>query len=305
MKYLVLVGAVLLALAPWAINSRYIFHIATMTTIMIPLALSMNLMLKIGQLSLAQSAFMGMGAYSCALLTMHLSVPPIVALLIGGLIPGVLAGIVGPVFLRIKGVYFVLLTFAFAQIVNLIFQEWTSLFGGNSGLYGIPKFTIFGYRLRQAHEYYVLGLIFAAGTYLLMRAIERSNIGAIFDSINENEMLSRALGSNALAWRILAFVISAVIGGMAGGIYAFYIGFLSPDAFNFRISVDLIVMNVIGGWSSALGPVLGSIVIVPLPEMLREAQQYQLLIYGICLIVFLLFFRRGLVAMFERRGRTG
>jgi branched-chain amino acid transport system permease protein len=206
--------------------------------------------------------------------------------------------------MRIKGVYFVLLTYAFGQIINLVFQEWTSLFGGNNGLYGIPKFSIFGYRFTATHQYFLFGLGFSALTYWLMRAIERSDIGAIFESLNENEMLSRSIGLNALAWRIAAFALSAFIAAISGGIYAYYIGFLSPDPFGFRASVDLIVINAVGGANAVLGPVLGAILIVPLPELLRDARQYQLLVYGVCLMVFVLFFKQGLVSLVQRPRRS-
>ncbi|RJG03303.1 branched-chain amino acid ABC transporter permease [Noviherbaspirillum sedimenti] len=293
-----------LALLPWTLDSQYVFHIATMIAIMIPMALGMNLMLKIGQLSMAQPAFMGIGAYGSALLAIRLGLPPMLALCLSGILAAVIATIVGPVFLRIKGVYFVLLTYAFGQIINLVFQEWTSLFGGNNGLYGIPKFSIFDLRLTAVQHYYIFGLVFAAIAYAAMRAIERSDIGAIYQSLNENEMLSRSIGSNALAWRIAAFTISAFTAGISGGIYAFYIGFLSPDAFGFRLSVDLIVINAIGGAHSVLGPLLGAILVVPLPEVLRDARQYQLLIYGLCLMVFLIFIRKGLVSLIQRQRKS-
>jgi branched-chain amino acid transport system permease protein len=290
-----------LALVPWYFDSRYIFHVATMIAIMIPLALSMNLMLQIGQLSIAHPAFMGLGAYGAALLTMRLGVPQPLSLICGGLCAAVMALIFGPIFLRIKGVYFVLLTYAFGSIVNLVFQEWTDVFGGNSGIYGIPKFSILGLRLTQVSHYYVFALIFAAVAYIAIRRIERSDIGSIYLSFNENEMMSRALGSNALSWRVAAFTFSAFVAGISGGIYAFYIGFLSPDPFGFSASVDLIVMTAVGGSQSMLGPLLGAIVIVPLPELLRDAREYQLLIYGLCLIIFLVFIRKGLVSLIERK----
>jgi branched-chain amino acid transport system permease protein len=297
-------GLLALACVPWFVASDYIFHIAAMIVIMIPVSLGMNLMLKIGQLSIAQPAFMGIGAYASALFAIRLGIPTSFALLLSGLLTALIALAVGPIFLRIKGVYFVLLTYAFGQIVNLIFQEWTSLFGGNNGLYGIPKFSIFGHRVVGAWQYYLLGLIMAVFFYAIVRAIERSDMGAILESLNENEMLSRAIGSNALLWRIAAFTFSAFAAGISGGVYAYYIGFLSPDAFGFRQSVDLIVINAIGGVNSVLGPVLGAIFIVPLPELLRDARQYQLLIYGLCLIVFLIFMRQGLISLFQRDRRV-
>jgi branched-chain amino acid transport system permease protein len=292
----------LLALMPWAFDSQYVFHIATMVAIMIPMAISLNLMMRIGQMSLAQPAFMGIGAYASALLTMKLGFPPILSVGTGACLAALIAVILGPVFLRIKGVYFTLLTYAFGQIVNLIFQEWTSLTGGNSGLYGIPKFSILGLRLTAVYQYYLLALLIAGLAYAALRAIDRSDIGAVFESLNENEMLSRSIGGNALAWRIAAFTFSAFVAGVSGGIYAFYIGFLAPDPFGFRASVDLIVVNAIGGVSSALGPLLGAIIVIPLPELLRDAREYQLLIYGVFLIVFLIFIRQGLVSAIDRIG---
>ena len=201
-----------------------------------------------------------------------------------------------------KGTYFVLLTFAFGEIVNLIMQDWVSLTNGNSGLFGIPKFAIFGFRLTAIHHYYAMGLIFTAISVGVLWAIERSDIGAIFQSLNENEMVTRSLGGNAIAWRIAAFVLSAFIAGISGGIYAFYIGLLSPDAFGLRTLVDLIVMNTIGGPARIVGPLMGAILIVPLPDLLRDAREYQLLIYGLCLVVFLMFFRQGLVALLRVDG---
>lgn len=305
MRERIVYGLILLVAAvPWLMDSRYIFHVATMIAVMIPLALGMHLMVRIGQLSLAHPAFWGVGAYGSALLTMRLGFPPLLSMVVSSLLAGLMALALGPIFLRIKGVFFVLLTYAFGQIVNLIFQEWTGLFGGNSGLYGIPKFSILGLRLTQAQHYYVLALIVAVLAYLLMRAIERSDVGAILDSLNEDETLSRSMGANALAWRIAAFVVGACVAGLSGGVYAFYIGFLSPDPFGFKITVDLIVIITIGGAGSVLGPVLGAIVTVPLPELLRDAREYQLMIYGVCLIAFMKFAKQGLVAFVIDRRRA-
>jgi len=304
-KYVLGAAGAALLLALWLLGNNYLLHIATMVTIMAPLALSLNLMMKLGQLSIAQPAFMGVGAYGAALLTMRLGLPPLLSMLIGASIAAAMACITGPIFLRIKGVYFVLLTYAFGQVVNLVFQEWTSLFGGNNGLYGIPKLSLLGWRLTNVHHYFVAGLVFTALTYATMRAIERSDIGAIFESLNENEMLSRSIGSNALAWRTAAYTLSAFVAGISGGLYAFYIGFLSPDPFGFRASVDLIVINAVGGVNSVLGPMLGAILIVPLPELLRDARQYQLLVYGLCLLVFIVFVKQGLVSLIDRPKKKG
>jgi len=296
------IGIVTLAviLSPWVTGGKYELHIATMVAIMGMLALSMNLMLRIGQLSMAHGAFMGLGAYTTALLCMKLNMPPVLAIVIAGLMVGLIAIVLGTIFLRIKGIYFVLLTYAFGEIINLIFQEWVSLFGGNNGLYGVPKLSAFGYRLTDPGTYYLLTVVFVAATYLLIRKIFRSNIGAILDSLEQDEPLSQSLGVNPLSWRIGVFAVSAMLASVAGSLYAFKIGFLSPQAFSFSLSVDLVVMNVVGGALSPIGPLLGALIIVPLPELLRSVKDYQLLCYGVVLLVFLVFFRDGLMGLIKK-----
>lgn len=302
MRRLVVVATYLAAAAlPLLFGNRYILHIGTMVGIMGTVALSMHLMMRIGQLSFAQVAFMGIGAYASALGAMRLAIPPALGLVLAGLLAAAIAGLIGPVFLRIKGVYFVLLTFAFSQIVNLAFQDWTSLFGGNNGLFGIPKISLFGYRLAGTGYYYALATAMLAITYLAVRAIRRSDIGAVLATLDENEPLGRSLGLDALSWRVGIFAISAFFAGLAGGLYAHYLGFLSPPAFSFWTSVDAVVMNVIGGMATPLGPVIGALLLVPLPELLRDAKQFQLLGYAAMLIVFLLFFRDGIVGAWMRR----
>lgn len=301
----VVVVCVLAAICvPWALHGRYVFHVATLVALTIPMALSLNLMLRLGQLTLAQPAFMGIGAYGSALLAARVGVPTTAAVLVGGVIAALFAAAVGPIFLRIKGVFFVLLTFSFSQIVNLIFQEWSSLTGGNGGLYGLPKLSILGLQITTPNAMYPVALLFALLVFAVMIAMERSAIGAIFGGLNEDEMMSRSFGSNALSWRVAAFTFSGFIAGVSGGLYAFYIGYLSPEAFGLRQTISLIVINSIGGATSALGPLLGTILVVPLPEFLRDAQQYQQLSYGICLILFLKFMRRGLVSLVEVRGNA-
>lgn len=290
---------VALAIAPLLTGNRYVLYIATMITILIPMALSINLTLRLGQLSLCQPAFMGIGAYTSALLTMNLGVASGIAILAGGILATAVAAIVGTIFLRVKGVYFILLTFAFSQIINLNFQYWVALFGGNNGLYGIPRLSFEGL-IDTNVGYYAVGLTITLISLVIMRRFEQSDCGMICSALNEDEMLCLALGSNAHAWRIAAFACSALMAGISGGVYAFYIGFISPDSFGFQLSIDLIVMNVVGGISSTAGPVLGALIIVPLLELLRDVRQYQFLVYGICLLFFMIFCRRGVIPLIEQ-----
>jgi branched-chain amino acid transport system permease protein len=301
MKRLVIV--LLLAVAcvwPFLYFNRYFVHIGVMMGIMATLALSVNLLLRIGQLSIAHAAFMGLGAYGSALLTMRLHLPFAVAFFGSGVLVAVLALALGPIVLRIKGTYFVLLTFALGEVINLIFQAWVGLFGGNNGLFGIPKASLFGVRMVDIRFYYFAGLALTGVAYAAVRALFRSDAGAILDSLDENETLARSLGADALRWRIAVFVLSSFFAGLSGSLYAHYLGFISPDAFSFWTVVNVLVINVIGGIASPLGPVLGALLLVPLPELLRDAKQYQVLSYGALLIIFLLFMPDGLIGLRRR-----
>lgn len=297
----VLTIVALAAAAPYLLQQRYATHIAITMCIALVMALSTNLMLRVGQLSVAQVAFMGMGAYTSALLSMRLGYSTAASVALGGLVAGAFAVLLGPVFLRIKGVYFVLLTFAFTHVVNLTFQEWTSVFGGNNGLSNIPKLQLLGVTLGTPLRYYSGTLALAALCTAGMLALQRSHIGAVLQSIEENETLAWALGVNVLAWRVACFGASAVMAGLAGAAYAHYIGFLSPEVFTFHAFVNHLVINVIGGLGSPFGPLVGTLLIVPLPEMLRDAQQYELLAYGAILIVFIAFFPNGLMGFVADR----
>ncbi|MCI5075394.1 branched-chain amino acid ABC transporter permease [Oricola sp.] len=281
-------------------------HIAVMVCLMAILALSLNMMLRVGQLSLAQVVFMATGAYGSSLMSIGWGLPPALSVPIAGIGSGFLALVLGPLLLRIRGVYFVLLTFSLGQIVNLILQDMTGVTGGNSGLFGIPRFELFGMRLARPENFYPFALALLALSLAGAAALYRSRAGAVMQSIEQNEDLSRSLGVNVLAWRVGVFGLSGLLAGISGACYAHFIGFISPAAFTFAISVNILVINVIGGVASPLGPLIGAVLLVPLPEVLRDAQQYQLLVYGLLLIGFLAFFPSGITGfLFRKSAGTG
>ncbi len=290
-------GLLVLAGWPFAVHEPFYVHIGIMIALYSVLALSMNLMLRIGQLSLAHGAFMGLGAYTSALLTLRLKAPAPLAFVAAGLAVALVAALIGPIFLRIRGVYFVLLTFAFGEVVDLLFVSWVEVFGGNNGLYGIPKPNLFGVAVTTKPAFYLLALALAAVTFLVVRAVFRSQIGAVIASLDDNELLGRSIGIDAPRYRLAVFTFSGFLAGLAGSFYAHYLTFISPEAFGFWTPVNLVVINVLGGIASPWGPLLGSLLLVPLPEILRDARQYQVLLYGLLLMAFLLFLPNGLVGL--------
>jgi branched-chain amino acid transport system permease protein len=270
-----------------------------MVAIMACFALGMNMMLRIGQLSIAQAAVAALGAYFAALVSVKLGYTGVWTILAGGLVVGLVCFLIGPLFIRVKGVYFVLLTFCAAQIVNLGLQSWVSLTGGNNGIYGIPKLEIFGSKIATPSALYAGALVLLAGTVSLIVTLYRSPVGKIMKSINEDEELCRSLGLNASRWRVAVFALSGMLTGIAGGYYAHYIGYLSPDAFRFSLAVDLLIINVVGGAGSILGPIVGSVFLVAGLETLRDAQEYRMLAYGVLLVTCTIYFRKGLVGLVD------
>lgn len=289
---------------PFVLDNRFLTHIGTLICMFTLLAFSMNLMLRIGQLSLAHGALMGIGAYSSALAMMSLGLPFLLGFLLSGVVGGLVALIIGPILLRIRGVYFVLLTFAFGEIVILTFIEWVDVFGGVNGIFNVPRAQVLGYVIRDRAVYYLIALAMAAGGFFLLRALYRSEIGAIMDTLHDDEELARSLGVNAMAYRVMIFSISGAIAGFTGGFYASYFTFVTPQAFEFWTAVDMIIINVLGGIGSPVGVALGALILVPLPELFRDAVQYQVLLYGIALIVFLKFMPDGIYGVFQKmRGK--
>ena len=297
----VLLGLVVVAFGwPFVIENRYVTHIGVLIGISTTVSLSLNMMLRIGQLSAAQAAFMGLGAYTSTLLVMRLGLPFLIAFPAAGLLVAAIAAVIGPFFLRVKGVYFVLLTFALGEGIGLVFQEWVSLFGGNNGIHGIPKASLFGMAMLTPRSYYFFALALVVVTFLVALGVFRSALGAVLDSLNENEELSQSLGVNALSYRVCIFALSGFLAGLAGSVYAHYTGFLSPEAFGFSTFIDMLAINVVGGISSPIGPVLGAILLVPLPELLRDVKQYQMLTYGLLLMAAVLFLPSGIAGGLRR-----
>jgi branched-chain amino acid transport system permease protein len=294
------ITGVLLLTLPYVAAGDYVLHILILICVIGSLSLSMNLVLRMGQLSFAQAAFMGIGAYGSALLSMRYGLSPIIATIAGAVIASLIAALTGPIFLRIKGTYFVLLTFCFAQIVDLIFQDRVELFGGNNGLTGIPPYQFDGTTPASMRALYLAALFVLLVSYYVVRTACRSDFGIVLASLEENEKLSQSFGLSAIRFRIATYAISAFIAGLSGAFYAHYMSFINPSSFSNHVAVQALMINVVGGLSWPAGAIIGAVILVPLPELLRDAKQYQTLVYGLTVIAVLLFARDGLVGLYRQ-----
>ncbi len=299
------IQAVLVALAttaaltlPLWLASPYFLHVVIMAGIFGVLALSLNLLLGYtGQLSLGHAAFFGIGAYASALLTLRLewsfwlALPGAVAL-------AALAGwLIGRLALKLRGAYFVLVTISFAGVVALVSVNWMELTNGPLGLPGVPAPTLGPWSLRGKRAYYYLVLAAVLLAYLVCRRLVGSRIGRAFVALRENEALAESVGVNVTHYLVLAAVVSAAMAGLAGSLYAHYTRFVSPEVFLFSYTVTMVIMVVAGGKGTLAGPLVGALIFTVLPEALRAvvSWQWQMLAYGVLLVLLVVFLPRGVV----------
>jgi branched-chain amino acid transport system permease protein len=246
------------------------------------LALSVYLTLSCGLLSLASAAFMGIGAYTASMITMQADLPFPLALAAGGLLPAVVALIIGIPTLRLSGVYLAMATLGFGEVVRVIILN-LDFTGGPMGLNGIPQKT----------EFWHIALLLALTLALLAR-LRRSKIGRAFEAIKADEVAARLMGINVTAYKLLAFVLGAMIAGIAGGLNAHYTFTIGPGNYGFENAVDLLTMTVFGGTGNLIGPVLGATILGLLPEVFHQLKEFLLAFNGLILVLVILYLPNGI-----------
>ena len=295
--------ALALLTAPAWLASPYHLHVLIMAGVFAILALSLNLLLGYtGQLSLGHAAFFGIGAYTSALLALKLEWSFWLALPSAAVASGLAGWAIGRLALKLRGAYFVLVTISFAGVVSLVSINWMELTNGPLGLPGVPAPELGSWSFRTKTAYYYLVLAGAAFAYLVCHRLVYSRIGRALVALRENEPLAESVGIDGTRYLVLAAVVSAALAGVAGSLYAHYTRFVSPEVFLFTYTVTMVIMVIAGGQGTLVGPVIGAVLFTALPEALREAMswQWQMLAYGVVLVVLVFFLPRGIVPSFAR-----
>jgi branched-chain amino acid transport system permease protein len=292
--------AVLFAAAlvlPQLTTNQFHVHLANLVLLNSIFAVSLGLIASVGQISLGHAAFVAAGAYISALAALSLKIPPMFGILIAGLVTGLAAALLGKILLRLRGVYFVLVTFLAGQVFTLIVLNWESVTHGANGLIGIPAISLFGFPLSTRLRFYYFAVAAFVLVITFVWALMRSQYGRAFRSIADNERLAESSGIDVSHYQIVAFALGSGIAGATGAAMAHYVRFISPDSFTFNDSVAYITMLVVGGRNTILGGVLGALFLTPLPEFLRGLAGAQHIIYGAILLGVLLFLPNGLVSL--------
>ncbi|MFC4201558.1 branched-chain amino acid ABC transporter permease [Candidimonas humi] len=285
----------IIAVIPW-FSGPYILHLAILSTLNILVVNGLAMISRSGQISLGHAAFMAIGAYVAVLAGTQLGIPLLLSVLIGVAATMLVALILGWIILRLQGVYFVLVTFAFGELIRLVLLDFSNVTGGANGITNIAPPELFGFVFDSRTRIYSLTLVIAIVSTLLIRRLFRQPLGQAIDSVASNPSLAESTGLSVHRLQVLAFVIGCGLAALGGILLAHYIGYISPESFNVGISIDLLIMLVIGGRASYWGPLAGAIILTPLPELFRGAVQTQHIFYGAALILILRFLPEGLAA---------
>lgn len=289
---------ILLCILPF-VTSSYTVSIATEIFIFAIFALSLNILVGYtGLVSLGHAAFFGVGAYAAGLLSKHLSASVWLTLVIGLVAAIIAAAIIGFFCNRVSGFYFLMLTLAFSQMIYGIAHQWTTVTGGDNGLSGIPKPVVAGEMTisHNIHLYFFILVIFVL-VFLLLRLFVSSPLGAVLIGIKENETRMRAIGYNTTFYKNLAFIIAGGLGGLAGVLFTYFNGFVSPGDVYWTMSGKVLMMTLIGGAGTLLGPVLGAAFIVILETFVSSYTDYWMWILGATFIFFVIFVPGGIVGL--------
>lgn len=280
---LIVTFLILFTLMTTGIINSYYGGILILILINIVLAVSLNLIVGFtGQLCLGHAGFMAIGAYVSAVLSVNMKLPFLISIIVGGIIAGIFAALIGFPTLKLKGDYFAITTLAFGEIIRVIIMNLEYV-GGARGFSGIPRKTNFT----------IAFLAMVIAIFVIYNIIHSSQ-GRSMVAIRENEIAAEAMGVNAFKYKMMAFIVAAFFAGAAGALYAHYMGFIQPTSFDFVKSIDILTFVVLGGMGSLSGSVIATVILTFLPEGLREFNELRMIIYPLALIVLMIFRPQGL-----------
>jgi branched-chain amino acid transport system permease protein len=301
-RLLALAAVVALAIVPWVLARH---QLSLLTDLMIAglFAMSLDLIMGYtGMVSFGHAAYFGLGAYASALILLHFAQPIPVALVAGALLAGAVAVPVGWFSTRATGIYFAMLTLAFAQLLYTVAYKWRDLTGGSDGIAGVPKTPLFwgGPSLASPNAFYFLVAGCLVLSLILCRALVRSPFGRALEAIRENERRFTSLGRDPRPFKLVVFVIAAVFAGLAGALFAPFRGFASPEVMFWVFSGQGLMMVVMGGIGTLVGPIVGAMLFILIQEVLSSYTEHWMIFTGLVFVLIVIFLPGGLVGTARR-----
>jgi branched-chain amino acid transport system permease protein len=300
-----LILAVILAVLPWCLPNSFYFDVVIRIAINAIVVIGLNLLMGYtGQISLGHAAFFGIGAYSSAIMTSHYGWHGLSAMVLGIAVTGLLAFIVARPILKLKGNTLAMATLGLGIIISIAITNEAQLTGGPDGI-GVGSFDLFGWSLSgDTTWYWIIAVILLLVVWAAKNLID-SPSGISLQAIHGSEIAARVAGVNVTAFKVRIFVISAMVASFAGSLYAHYVGFITPGVAGFFHSIELVTMVIVGGMASIFGSIVGAALLTLLPQVLATFEGWETVVYGLILMVTMIFMPKGLVPTLVRRFGKG
>lgn len=283
-------------LFPFIAKNRYQIHILNIVGIYMMLSLGLNIAMGYaGQMNLAMGALWAVGAYTAGLLNQRLGFSLWITLPLAIIAGGLVGGFVGLPALKVRAHYLSIVTIGLNEVINIILVNETKVTGGVDGISKIAKPVLFGFPINTEQRYYYLILIAVIVAYLIARQILAGRVGRNFRAIRDDYKTAPAMGVNAGFYKLLAFIISGCFAGAAGALYAHLNSYISPDIFEHKTTLFIMTLTMVGGLGNLNGSLVGSFILPVLQEYLRAIQDWQYVVYGLAIMVVVLFVPGGLM----------
>jgi branched-chain amino acid transport system permease protein len=294
------IGCLLLLTIPHLLPGKYLLQLVNLGLISLIVVVGLNYITGYcGQINFGQAAFWGIGAYVTALATMN-GISFWFALPLAAVATGLCSLLLGIPTLKLRAYYLAMATIGFGEIVQLVLIHWEPVTGGTSGLRGVPGVSIGGHLITGNLEHYYFLLLWCALALGLALRVRASKLGRAMIALRDSEIAAEVAGVDTVRIKMLAFAMSSMYAGVAGGLYVSYVNYVSPDLFSNAQAVLFFTMLVVGGTGSAVGAVLGTALLTALPEALRFLKEWYLVLYGVGVILIIIFIPEGLASLGSR-----
>lgn len=286
---------------PFILNNPYYLNIIITFGIFSILALSLNFIVGyIGEISFGHAAFFGLGAYFTTMINQSLEVPYWISLILALIFTGFIGMCVGFLSLRLQGVHFAIITLAFAEVFRLIILNLTDITRGAMGLsVSSPTLPFTQMSLSDPLVFYYFVFLILVGVIYFIKFTLRIPFGRGIVAIREGNLLASSIGINVSKYKIIAFTISAVIAGLAGALYAPFVGIITPDLLSVHYTTEALLMVIVGGKGFLLGPLFGAFIFTIIPEFLWMSPEVQLLVFGVILVLSIKFMPKGIANLIK------
>lgn len=296
--------AAIIALLPLVLPNNYYYDVAVRIGMNAIIVVGLNLLIGYaGQISLGHAGFYGLGAYASAVLTARFGWPPLVAMLSAMAAVGVIAFIVARPILRLRGHYLAMATLGLGIIIYIVLVNESAWTGGNDGM-NVPPFSLPGLTLASERTWYWVTGVALLGAIVLANNIVDSPVGRALRAVHGSEVAAQVAGIDTARYKVRVFVVSAVFASAVGSMMAHYIGFITPQVSSFFHSIELVTMVVVGGMASTYGAVLGAAILTMLPQLLTKFEGYEMITFGLILMLTVIFLPRGLLPTIAARLRN-